>query len=439
MKKNFLAGIMALCIVCGTNVLGGYSIIKANADETVESGTEITDDSSETDEVENENSGSWGKNGTWKLDDNGLLTISGTGKFIGLNDVLTYSDIAKVKGIKVEEGITEICESAFKSYSKLEYVELPDTLTIIGDKVFYDCDLLYDIQLPDSITNIGASAFYSCGMLSEIELPENLEIIGESAFQHCETLRKIVIPENVISMGKSVFESCTALYDVELPDSLTILNSNSFYGCSLLKNIKLPANLTIIDNFAFRGCSLLADIELPDSLVYIKEDAFAYCTSLTSIVIPDSVIIIESGAFASSGLTEITLGSKIQKIGYSAFQNTNIETAIYRGSKKSWDKVNVEKALNSALINNIKCIAEPGDANVDGDTTIADAVFIMQSLSNADEYSLSDNGMLNADVLDGDGVSSADALIVQMVVANTITSDVLPLTSEELAEINSAE
>lgn len=69
-----------------------------------------------------------------------------------------------------------------------------------------------------------------------------------------------------------------------------------------------------------------------------------------------------------------------------------------------------------------------GDATNDGVLNIADAVLIMQALANSDEYKLSDVGAYNADVANhGDGITSADALVIQQVVANIITADQLPL------------
>lgn len=55
-----------------------------------------------------------------------------------------------------------------------------------------------------------------------------------------------------------------------------------------------------------------------------------------------------------------------------------------------------------------------GDANVDGKVEIADATLILQYLTNKDEYSLTKQGMINADVYDvGDGVTASDALAIQ--------------------------
>ncbi len=327
MKKKLLAGIMALCLVGGTNVLEFSSSFNANASREIEPDVDIVDDipqeTTGTDEIEIINSGKWGKSGTWTLDVDGLLTISGTGSFPGLKDKLTSDEVSKVEGVKIEEGITNIGTDAFKGYANLGYIELPETVTAIGENAFYECKSLYDVQLPDSLQTIGAWAFYNC-------------------------------------------------------------------------------------------------------------------SSLTSIVIPDNVTTIVGYVFKSSGLTEITLGKGIKYIKDYAFDYTHIGSIIYRGNEKSWKSISFETRGNDVLIDNpenITYLVKSGDANGDGETSIADAVLIMQALSNSDEYSLSDIGEINADVLDNDGVSSADALVIQMVVANTITSDVLPLTSEELAEL----
>ena len=55
-----------------------------------------------------------------------------------------------------------------------------------------------------------------------------------------------------------------------------------------------------------------------------------------------------------------------------------------------------------------------GDANLDGEVTLSDAVLIMQSLSNPDDFNLSKQGADNADVYNrGDGISTMDALSIQ--------------------------
>lgn len=74
-----------------------------------------------------------------------------------------------------------------------------------------------------------------------------------------------------------------------------------------------------------------------------------------------------------------------------------------------------------------------GDANLDGEVSIADAVSIMQSLSNPDEYKLTEQGQINADTVDkGNGVTAIDALGIQLIGINIIKESDLPITSAKL-------
>ncbi|MCM1315316.1 MAG: carbohydrate-binding domain-containing protein [Alistipes senegalensis] len=64
-----------------------------------------------------------------------------------------------------------------------------------------------------------------------------------------------------------------------------------------------------------------------------------------------------------------------------------------------------------------------GDANLDGKVSVADAVLIMQALSNPNDYKLSEQGADNADVYNrGDGVTTMDALSIQKIDINLISS-----------------
>ena len=60
-----------------------------------------------------------------------------------------------------------------------------------------------------------------------------------------------------------------------------------------------------------------------------------------------------------------------------------------------------------------------GDANCDGEYTIADSTAILQALGNPDKYGLSLQGEFNADICNvGDGVTPSDALEVQKAMAS---------------------
>ena len=74
-----------------------------------------------------------------------------------------------------------------------------------------------------------------------------------------------------------------------------------------------------------------------------------------------------------------------------------------------------------------------GDANCDGKVTIADATAIIQALGNADEYKLSEQGAVNADVIDnGDGVTGADANAIQAIEAGFVKQTDFPMTKAQL-------
>ena len=66
---------------------------------------------------------------------------------------------------------------------------------------------------------------------------------------------------------------------------------------------------------------------------------------------------------------------------------------------------------------------EYGDANLDGEVTVADCTLIMQSLSAHDAYRLADDGRRYADVTGGgDGVTAEDALTVQKYLSGAVES-----------------
>ena len=68
-----------------------------------------------------------------------------------------------------------------------------------------------------------------------------------------------------------------------------------------------------------------------------------------------------------------------------------------------------------------------GDANLDGQVTIADSTAILQALGNPDKYGLSEQGAANADCCNvGDGVLPSDALAIQKLDAKLVTS--LPIS-----------
>ena len=100
---------------------------------------------------------------------------------------------------------------------------------------------------------------------------------------------------------------------------------------------------------------------------------------------------------------------------------------------KKFDKKRVAAVLSSAFI---AASAVPftglstasaadtvvyGDATLDGDVSLADALLILQHVANASKYPLSEKAADNADVYSrGDGITAMDALSIQKYDAKVI-------------------
>ena len=236
-------------------------------------------------------SGICGDNLTWTFDDEGVLTISGTG------DMTNYSSGSETPWYNEQ---LNICS-----------VVISNGVTSIGDCAFEFCgDSLISVRLPNSIMSIGYESFYYCTSLTTITIPENVQSIGYSAFFGCTGLTSITIPDNVKSIGESAFTGCDKLASISVGGNNN--NYSSVDGVLFNKDktvlIKYPANkqdteyiipdsVTNIENVAFDGCNNLVSVLFPNSMTYIADQAFFVCENLTSIIIPDSVVYIGSRAF----------------------------------------------------------------------------------------------------------------------------------------------
>ncbi len=274
------------------------------------------------------NNGTCGDNLTWVLDDEGTLTISGTGE---MKNFSTYFDVPwrhihdKIKKVVITNGVTSIGNCAFGTCVNLRSIIIPDSVTRIGDHVFELCKSLTSITIPDSVTEIGCFAFAGCTSLTSITIPDSVTSIGDLAFRNCTSFTSITIPSNVTSLGIRVFESCMNLTLLKVDKENTVYDSRSncnsiietatntlLAGC---KNTIIPNSVTSIGLGAFSGCSGLTNITIPDGLTSIGEDAFYGCTSLESISIPEGVTSIGLGAFTScTSFESITIPNSVTSI-----------------------------------------------------------------------------------------------------------------------------
>ena len=135
-------------------------------------------------------SGTCGDNLTWTLDNNGTLTISGTGDMDdwGYNSFPWYSKREGVRDVIIENGVTSV-----------------------GKNAFYGCESLISVKISNSVTSIGIQAFGGCSSLISITIPNSVTSIGDSVFRDCSSLTSITIPNSVTSIGNTVFLYCRSL------------------------------------------------------------------------------------------------------------------------------------------------------------------------------------------------------------------------------------
>lgn len=157
-------------------------------------------------------SGTCGKNLTWTLDSDGLLTIEGSGSMYYYYSSPTPWGSASVKSVVISEGVTSI-----------------------GVKAFYNCSSLMNVTIPGSVTSIENYAFEGCNGLTSITISEGVTRIGQSAFSHCSSLESIMLPASITSIEGNAFSGCDNLTIIFEGDAPSWANSVvSFFSQVLL-------------------------------------------------------------------------------------------------------------------------------------------------------------------------------------------------------------
>ena len=270
----------------------------------------------------------WGTCGSglnWKLDEQGVLTISGDGQMTRYNsrydkNAPWYDKKEQIKEVVIEDGVKNIGGFAFYNCKSIEVVTVPSSVTEIGWEAFDGCKSLTAITLPEQITTIATNTFYACENLKKINLPEKITTIQSGAFAQCSSLIEIVIPDGVTTIGGGVFSECKKLEKIVFPAALTEIGSSAFEECVKLQKIELPEKLTYIGESAFKNCGFTS-IAIPDKVKKIKSFTFQHC-AMTSIKLPSGLTSIEPGAFSGChNLKEVEVPENVTEIGLSAFSN----------------------------------------------------------------------------------------------------------------------
>jgi len=363
-RSKLLALFMAMIMI----ISAFPNVVFAENEEVIES--DISGDSAVIMET---TSGTCGDNLTWVLDDNGTLTISGTGAMTNWNNYGSqppwYSSNESIKKVIINNGVTNIGDYAFDYCTILTSITIPNSVTSIGNQAFFDCVSLTSITIPGSVTSIGEWAFDNCKSLISITIPGSVTSIGDRSFYGCSSLTSInvaqnnknysseegvlfnknkteiihypagktektyTIPGSVTSIGDRSFCDCKSLISITIPDSVTSIGEDAFDDCSSLISITIPNNVTSIRSGVFSGCSSLTSINVAqNNKNYSSEEGVLFNKNKTEIIyypagkteknytIPDNVTSIGADAFYKcSSLTSITIPDGVTGIGDNAF------------------------------------------------------------------------------------------------------------------------
>ena len=214
-------------------------------------------------------SGTCGDNVTWTLDDEGTLTISGTGKMYDyeLMEAPWYSYQSSIKAVNICEGITSISNGAFFDCYAVASLFIPSSVADIGDYAFIQCASLESIDVsPDNqhftsddgvLMNLNKTELiaYPAGKKdTAYEIPSTVVAIDAYAFSDCYAITRLTIPSSVVIIGQAAFNTCIFLTDVSMPSSVRSIGKSAFYKCWALTGITIPSGVVDIDDGTFGYC-----------------------------------------------------------------------------------------------------------------------------------------------------------------------------------------
>lgn len=336
-------------------------------------------------------SGKCGKNVSYSISDDGVLTISGTG---AMNNFTYERDISDcpwhgvryaLKKIVVKEGVTSIGSYAFSFDLSVTDVTLPSSLKAIGNDAFLGCHGLTSVVIPEGVTSIGAYAFWRCTSLQTITVPASATKFGDHAFDTREyydgsyhtqltdiyyggsrqqwydagggdaALTDVTVHFNgttgdiidggqcgdnatwYFADGTLTIKGSGAIYDYEyIQEDFRAYSTAPWCAWDEVKHVVVAEGITHIGAYAFYCTDNATALSLPSSLISIGRAALCGFGG-TEIVVPDKVTCIDNFAFnGCDNLKTITLPAGLQNIGICFIECDALKTINFGGTMEQW-------------------------------------------------------------------------------------------------------
>ena len=272
-----------------------------------------------------------GDNAYWSYDQQGTLTITGSGDMYNYNTSNAPWQLFKdsIQVINISDDITRIGNNAFYNIKGVKSLVIPTSLTRMGDNAIVGCDSLVTlvwnarslsvqnlgglnasrlqsitfgaevVDIPDNICNTMRS-------LKHLVLPESVRTIGYRSFYDCDSLVYVSIPTLVDSIGAEAFNACDRIDTIVWNAINVSKSSHGNLNRSTVSHIEFGSQVEYILNDMCNGMTKLQEVSIPESVKIIGSNAFRGCTGLKTLIIPESITSVGGQAFYNcSGLTSV--------------------------------------------------------------------------------------------------------------------------------------
>ena len=275
-----------------------------------------------------------GENLEWNIDDNGVLTISGSGAMydFGNGDYVSINPATKEQVADGTEGAIRVCRWN-GHFDKIKKVAIGSEVETISAYAFRGCYNLEEISVPDVVISIDPSAFDGCGKAAitckngsyaHVYAVQNgikyvlegnngaaFEIKNAMLISYNGTASNVVLPAEIVSVGVDAFKGNALITSAEIPYSVSKIHNGAFADCKNLKSVVIPFTVTEIGDSAFSGTN--AKIYCYNNSYahkYATENGIAY-ELITVTLSTASVSIFEGETVEINATPSVTLASGV--------------------------------------------------------------------------------------------------------------------------------
>ena len=194
---------------------------------------------------------------------------------------------------------------------------IPASVKMICSCAFEDCTRLAGLQFAQDskLTTIQLAAFRHSGV-ENFTAPQTLREIGLEAFADCDKLKSVVLNEGLQCVGP---ESVLANY----------VSCKGVFENSSIRSVQLPHSTKLIQKNTFRNCKNLTQVALPLNVEILGDCCFQNSRLETVMFRPvedDQMDVDQSMALYDRPFQE---SSRLRVIGAFAFQNTCLRNFVF--------------------------------------------------------------------------------------------------------------